>query len=309
MMQVQRRSVSRDRRSSAFPFLVVLVAMIAGLAACTETNVDADGRPLRLRFADSGIEGMEELALRYGLMAEEFKRILGVEIQFFSLSGRGLATLALDGKDVDLALVGPSEYVAIRNRVAVEPVIGLERPRYFTVFVVPENHPARSLEDLKPDRLGRRAVIGFKDHGSTTGHVMPGYMLIEAGLNLDRDVRISFLGGTRVEAMLTGDIDVLAAGIRDYDELVRRAGEGRFRILAQSPPMPKDLLVIRPGFDPRFVEELRQSLLEHGDSILEAMLEPGRSPRYVGSSIVPVQDEDYQIVRDAYRALGLPVSE
>lgn len=285
--------------------LIVMAAVLSvgGIAipGCSEATVDETGRPLRLRFADSGIEGLEELSQRYAALATEIQRITGVRIEFFSLSNRGLASIALEMGDVDLVLAGPSEYVAIRRRVAVEPLVGLERPRYLTVFVVPQDHPAQTLADL------RGLTIGMKDHGSTTGHVIPGYMLVQAGLNLDTDVRLQFLGGTRVAAMLGGDIQVLAAGIRDYDELVRRAGEGRFRILAQSPPMPKDLIVIRPGFPAEFVEELRQAFLDNQETILQAMMADGRSNRYIDSRIVPVVDSEYDIVRDAYRAVRLPL--
>lgn len=283
--------------------VMATVLSVGGIAVpgCSEAAVDETGRPLRLRFADSGIEGLEELSQRYAALAAEIQRITGVRIEFFSLSNRGLASIALEMGDVDLVLAGPSEYVAIRRRVDVEPLVGLERPRYLTVFVVPQDHPAQTLADL------RGLAIGMKDHGSTTGHVIPGYMLVQAGLNLDTDVRLQFLGGTRVAAMLSGDIQVLAAGIRDYDELVRRAGEGRFRILAQSPPMPKDLIVIRPGFPAEFVEELRQAFLDNQETILQAMMADGRSNRYVDSRIVPVVDSEYDIVRDAYRALRLPL--
>ncbi|QTF93405.1 MAG: PhnD/SsuA/transferrin family substrate-binding protein [Halomonas sp. BM-2019] len=63
------------------------------------------------------------------------------------------------------------------------------RPEYYSVFIAPTDSDIETLEDLK----GKH--VAMKGHSSTTGHIMPSYMLHQAGLDIDRDLRISLQDG------------------------------------------------------------------------------------------------------------------
>lgn len=281
--------------------MAVVLAVVIGASGCGPSGGAVD-RPAVLRIADTGIEGMEELARAHGPFAEELARLTGREIAFFPVGDRTAAITALQFNQVDLVLAGPAEYLLMRGRLDVKPLAGVARPRYFTVFVVKTDHPARSLADL------RGARIALKDPGSTTGHLAPVVMLKRAGLDPDRDVSLRMLDGARIEALVNGDVDALASGVRDYDQLIARFGEGSYRIVAESEPMPPDLWVARAGLADEVVAELRQVLLERGDALLPLLLSGSNRERYRhGASFVAVRDEDYALLREAYALLGLRV--
>jgi phosphonate transport system substrate-binding protein len=281
------------------PLLMLLFA--AALSGCDSTtdSASSDSSPTTLRFADTGIEGLEEMRRAFGPFVEEMERLTGVKVEFFPVGSRTMAATALQFDQVDLVLAGPTEYIFIRARQDVTPVVGIDREKYYSVFIVPADSPAQSLADL------RGKVIGMKDVGSTSGHVMPSAMLIEAGLDPRRDVEIRMLGGTRIEALLNGDVDALADGVRIWDQIERRA-PGRFRIIAESPALPRDVLVARGGLPKEVVERLRASMIAEGETLMQAMLSPAQRDRYTGGRFVPVTDSDYDDLRRTHEALGLP---
>ncbi len=282
--------------------LLLPPAILAGLmTACSQPMADvAEGRPAVLRLADTGIEGMEELNRSFGPFTREMERLMGIGMEFFPVSDRTAAVTALQFKQVDLVLTGPSEYLAMRKRFDVKPVVGVARPRYHTVFVVKADSPIQTLQDL------RGKSIALKDPGSTTGHIMPVVMLKRAGLDPDRDVTLRMLDGTRIEALVNDDVDALGSGVRDYDRLVARFGEGHYRIIAESPPMPPDLIVARPGLSADVVGELTSKIMADGDHLIRLLLSGTNRDRYeVGAAFRTVEDADFDIVREGYDLLGL----
>lgn len=295
------------KAAAAMAFLVrplsLLGALVLGLgmAGCAPRGDDAaEGLPSSLRLADTGIDGLEELTRAFGPFAAELERLTGLPVTFFPVSDRTAAVTALQFNQVDLVLAGPSEYIIMRQRLAVQPVVGIERPRYFTAFIVKADSPAQTLADLR----GRR--IALKDPGSTTGHIIPVVMLRRAGLDPDRDVSLRMLDGARIEALVNGDVDALGSGVRDYDQLIARFGEGSYRILAESPPMPPDLILARRGLPADFVASLSATLLGDGVGLMELLMAGTHRERHrTGARFIPVTDADFDLVREGYALLGL----
>lgn len=285
---------------TAFLVPVALAALLLG--GCERPSAAPPaGQPTILRLADTGIEGMEDLSRAYGPFVAELEKLAGVRFVFFPVSNRNAAVTALQFNQVDLVLAGPSEYVSMKARLPVRPVVGIRRPQYHTAFVVKTDSPVRTLADLR----GKR--IAMKDPGSTTGHIMPIWMLRQAGLDADRDVHVLLLDGARLEALANGDVDALGSGIRDYDQLVKRHGEGAYRIIAESPPVPDDLFLAGSTLSDEFVAELRSLMLAHGDTLMKAILGSSRRDRYEGARFAETNDEDYEPIREGFRLIGLPL--
>lgn len=269
------------------------------LAVPAHATEGRDVCPATLRYADTGVEGLEELRRSFGPFVEVMENITGLEVEFFPVGNRTAAVTALEFNQVDVVMTGPSEYVAIQSRIAdVKPIVSFARPAYASIFIVPEDSEYQELADL------RGARISMKDVGSTTGHIIPAYMLVEAGLDIDRDVTILNLGGTLFQALISGDVQATATGVRDWDSFTEMAGDG-YRILAQSEQMPDDLILAGPQVSAECVDFLRGAMMEHGQELIEATLAPEGRDRYQGAELVAVDDSSYDVVRNAYAALGL----
>lgn len=256
--------------------------------------------PEKIRFADTGVEGMEELQREFGPFKDALEEVLDIEVEFFAVTDRIIGATALEYDQVDMLLAGPSEYAQIRAVVpGAEPIIGIERSEYSAAIIVHEDSDYHTLEDIKG------TSIAMKDAGSTSGHIGPSQILIEAGFDLDRDVDIKLLDGARIEAFKNHEVDVLATGIKDYHQIVEEDGEGKYRLLVEGPPLPNDVFVVGPNLPADFVEAVQEAILENQQKIIESITITGENDKYIEARFVEAKDSDYDSMREAYRVLGL----
>lgn len=284
---------------------VLVLGLVFFLVACgsdneTEAQNDEEGLET-IRFVDTGAEGMEELSREFGPFKDALAEATGKEIEFFSISNRTAATTAMEFGQVDLVLTGPGEYVTIKDAIDVKGVVGITRPGYRSVIAVPASSDIQSIDDLK----GKS--IAMKDIGSTSGHVAPAGMLLDAGIDPDNDVEILMLGETFVEAFKAGETDAIAFSLARYNELVEEWGEENVRVLAESEDLPNDLFVASEEFSEEQVEELRQQMMDNQDKLLESMLVTGEHDHYTESEFVTVDDKQYDDLRKIYEELGIEV--
>ncbi|WP_295890839.1 phosphate/phosphite/phosphonate ABC transporter substrate-binding protein [uncultured Vibrio sp.] len=272
-----------------------LSALTLSLAA---SSVFASVCPDTLRFADTGIEGSEELQLTYNEFVSEVESRLGVNVEFFPVGNRTTAINALKFNQVDIVLAGPSEYVLMTEHVeGIKPISAVVRPEYYSVFIAPTDSGIDSLEDLK----GKH--VAMKDHGSTTGHIMPMYMLHKEGIDLDRDLNISLLDGARMQALASGEVDAVGTGVRDFAPFVEQQGEGKYKIVARSQSMPGDPLIAGPHITQQCSDFIQEKFMADPDGLLQSILAPGKRKKYVGAEMIIVNDAAYDMVRESYSLL------
>lgn len=268
-----------------------------------DDGIDRSDWPSEIRFAVTGIEGMEELQRNHEPFRQLLEELMGVDFEFFALSSRIVSATAMQFGQVDIILAGPSEYVQIKAETPdVEILAAMQREHYHTAFIVSIDSPLESLEDL------RGGTIGMGSVGSTSRHIGPSAMLIEEGFNLDTDFTILNLGTSgSIEALRNGDVDAIAGGIRDFWAMVAEDGEGVWRILVEGPQLPQDPFVASPNLPESFRAELSRVLLTYSDVLLAAMLsaEGDDVTKYQGATIVMVDDSYFEFLREAYRVLGL----
>ncbi|MCH8499456.1 MAG: PhnD/SsuA/transferrin family substrate-binding protein [Marinobacter sp.] len=278
-----------------------LIAITAAWSGVTYAG--ASECPSTLRFADTGIEGMEEMVRTYGQFQQQLTDILGIDVRFFPVSDRTATVNALQFSQVDMILAGPSEYAIMRARQNVKKMIGIERAHYGTAFVVHADSGIYSLEDLR----GKR--VALKDPGSTTGHIIPTLMMTQAGLNVDRDLRALLLDGARFEALINRDVHAMGSGVRDVDRLKQRDPNGQYRVIAESDTMPRDIFVARGGISDGCVAYVSERMMAHADELMDSILGPGERKKYIGSRFVnDLTEEEYDLITEAYALVGMPLN-
>ncbi|MFW6345033.1 MAG: phosphate/phosphite/phosphonate ABC transporter substrate-binding protein [Halomonas sp.] len=286
-----------------------LIALaVAGTAAVASSSALAaddltDVCPNPIRMADTGIEGMGTLEEAFGPFAETFEETTGLELEMFSLSNRTAAGNALQYDDVDLVFAGPSEFVLFEREADIEILFAIERPHYGSSFFVPADSEIESLEDLE----GRK--VALKDTGSTSGHIFPSQMLVEAGLDLDRDLEIVMAGDARIAALVNGDVDAMGGGNRDIEEIEAMDPEGDYRVIAKSDVLPGDPVIMRGSLPDECKTALRESLEENADALWEALIaterNEGKFLNRDSSMGFERTADDYEVIRRAYEAAGI----
>lgn len=280
--------------------------MAASMLAATtvQANGDLTGVcPNPIRMADTGIEGMGPLEDAFGPFAETFEEVTGLELEMFSLSNRTAAGNALQYDDVDLVFAGPSEFVLFERESDIEILFAIERPHYGSSFFVPASSDIESLEDLE----GKR--VALKDTGSTSGHIFPSQMLVDAGLDIQRDLEIIMAGDARIAALVNGDVDAMGGGNRDIEEIEAMDPEGEYRVIAKSDVLPGDPVIMRGSLPQDCKTALRDTLEENSDELWNALISTERNEdKFLNrdsSMGFGRTSDDYEVIREAYDAAGI----
>ena len=288
-----------------------MVALLAVVLGPQEAAALSDARPSTLRLADTGIEGAAELERAFAPFAERFTEITGVEMAFYPVSDRTAAAVALEFDSVDMVLAGPSEYAIIASRQPVEIVWGLKRAEYGTRFAMRADSAFESLEDLRGQSIALGSVA------STTNHITPAWMLVEAGPDLDADVDLVMAGDTRVQALVSGDVDALGGGHRDLELIPQLDPDFELRVIADSGTMPRDPFIARAGLGSDCVTAIRDVVRDHEDELFAAFVAPAddegfdeaqECSKYLGARFVyDIEDSEYDMVREAHALIGQPL--
>lgn len=285
-------------------FLLILV-LVLSLVACSpkkpETGGETEGKKLeKVKFAVTGIDGLEELEAEYGPFKDALAEVLGFEVEFYALTDNASAVTALKEKEVDFVLAGGSDYVMIKDSLdSVYALTAITRPGYIPVIITHKDSGIKSVKDINPEH-----IIGTRNVGSTSGHLMPLKLLIDAGLELDKDVKVSVIGNDNVESFLAREIDLLPLTLLNYQAL-RVSEEADYNIIIQGDPLPNDLLIAGGHLDSSYIEGIRKSILENSDKLIAALLSVEGNEKYAESVFIEARDSEYDELRDAYKTLGI----
>lgn len=287
-----------------FRKLLAIVA-VAWLSLVGATTLQAE----TLKLAITDLVGLEELQREFGPFKAELEKHTGYQIDFLPVTNRTAALEAMRFKKVDFVLAGPAEYVVMRKRAKADVVAGLYRPDYFSMIVVKADSPYFSLKGLKGKHIGMGSV------GSTSRHLGPMHVLSEAGINPLKDIKVTHTNvKVAWEALKKGDVDAVGFGRSDYESLLAKEAEkgglqrNAFRILARSPDLPNDLLMVGAHVPKKAVETMRTAISQHSDALIDAILRGAdHVKRYKGMRFLPqISDSDYDVVRAMYGTAGYP---
>ncbi|MBT6433462.1 MAG: phosphate/phosphite/phosphonate ABC transporter substrate-binding protein [Deltaproteobacteria bacterium] len=149
------------------------------------------------------------------------------------------------------------------GREQYEPLALIERAgkrSYTGITFVSRSSKIKSISDL------RGKNVGMVSPNSTSGGIYPRKMMLDAGLKPSRDVRIKWFGSHEKVAEAVKRRWVHAgACFDDCRDLVwtRTAEKHRAtRILAYTPPIPGEMIMVRKNLPPAIKAALKKSLLQ-----------------------------------------------
>lgn len=210
---------------------------------------------------------------------------------------------AIGNDAVDIAYMGPLQYLQLRDRYGERPLLARQQiganPVFHGKIFVRADSPVRSLSELQGKRFG------FGEPHSTMSHLVPRYMLWQAGVTVDKLASHKFVGDHINVALgvLAGDFD---AGAAKEDVFYTYESRG-LRAIATSPPISDHLLVASRKLPEALVRQLREVMLNmHQDAQGKAAL--AAMTKGV-TALVPAQDRDYDALRQVAKKmqeLGVP---
>jgi phosphonate transport system substrate-binding protein len=276
----------------AYAFIAAAAAFATPAAQAQET----------IRFAVTDVDGLETLQREFGPFKAAFEKLSGLKMQFFAVSGRTAAVEAMAADQIDFVLTGPAEYVVFKARTGAVPVVGWQRPDYFSQVAVLANGPIKTVADLK----GK--TISFGEIGSTSQHLGPAQALADFGLKYNVDYKPIFVKrNVAAEAVKRGDIAAIGLNLGHLNSIRKSDPKTGFAVVARGRDLPNDVMIASPKVKPEVLAKVRKTFLDNGQELMKAVVsETDDNKKFAGGVFLPeIKDSDYDYVRSIYQTIGI----
>ncbi|MBC1235819.1 phosphate/phosphite/phosphonate ABC transporter substrate-binding protein [Nostoc sp. 2RC] len=289
------------RRNLLWYSLLFAAGCTTGINSTNNNSEQLPGTtPKNLKFAVTDISGIENLQRDFGSFKTTLEEILGLKIEFFPVENPIAAAPALLSREVDIVFAGPSEYLILNARAKAIPIIAIERINYHSIIVVTANSQIKLLSQLKGKTIAMRKI------GSTSGHIAPTKLLIDAGLNPQTDFKTVMLDDQGVQALKKGEVDAWATASDRYKNILESEGlsEKDFSIIFTSKLLPNDVFVASNQLPSSFIEDMRSRMINNQDKLIQSLLTAKANQKYKGSKLITANDSDYNMIREVYQKIG-----
>ncbi|MDJ0695401.1 phosphonate ABC transporter substrate-binding protein [Mastigocoleus sp. MO_188.B34] len=293
--------------------LTALLILLPVLGACNQTSSkntkDSDNPSFsgeskkEIVMGLIPIENNEETIEKFEPMRVYLEKRLERPVKVFTATDYAGVIEAMKRDKVDIAWFGPLSYVLAEKEADAEAfAVGVRKSTglstYKSIFVVPGNSEVKSIQDLK----GKN--VAFVDPASTSGSLVPTYLVKKATGKMPQEFfgNLSYAGGHDAAELAVKNKTVDAAADNDitYNRMLKRGliSKETNRILLESEPLPGLPLTYRRELDESLKAKIRDSILNaHKDIKVSGY---GELERYD-----PVDPQDYQLIRDMVKELGL----
>ncbi len=284
-------SASRTLKSLA----TVAFAAIAGLVSA---------QPVTLKISAIPDESPTELLRKFKPLGAYLEKRLNAKVEFIPVTDYAAAVEALVGKKVDMVWYGGFTYVQarIRSNNGVIPLVQREEDEKFrSVFITRTDSGINGLTDLK----GKTFTFGSPS--STSGHLMPRSFLMQAKIDVDRDLRqIAFSGAhdATIAAVSGGKVQAGALNISVWEKFVseKKVDTTQVKVFYTTPPYYDYNWTVRADLDPKLRDGISKAFLDLSPNTPEGkeILDLQRATRFV-----PTKPENYASIEAAARTAGL----
>jgi len=278
----------------------ILAIGAVGLFCVAAATASAQGT---LKVSAIPDEAPTELQRKFVPLGKYLERQTGMKVEFIPVTDYAAVVESLATGRIDMAWLGGFTFVQASKRTngAAIPIVQREEDTRFTSKFVTSNPQIKTLADLK----GK--TFAFGSPASTSGHLMPRYFLIQAGIEPDRDFKnVAFSGAhdATVAFVQSGKVDAGVLNASVYDKLVeqKKIDPDKVRVFAVTPPYYDYNWTVRGGMDPALVKKLTEAFLKLDPKNPEhaQILELQRATKFV-----PTRPENYAGIESAARSAGL----
>lgn len=276
------------------------IAVAAALAAGASPQVHAQQV---FRVTAIPDEAPTELQRKFKPLGEYLASRIGMKVEFVPVTDYAASVEALVNKKVDMVWFGGFTFVQakIRSKDGVVPIVQREEDeRFKSVFITQANSGIDKLEGLK----GK--TFSFGSPSSTSGHLMPRSFLLQAGIDPDKDMRVSFSGAHDATALAVagGKVQAGALNISVWEKMLaeKRVDPTAVRVFYTTPGYFDYNWTVRKDMDPALRQKLIDAFLalDPKDPQAKAILDLQRASRFI-----PTREENYAAIEAAARNAGL----
>ncbi len=232
-----------------------------------------------------------ELVERFTPLAEYLEEKIGRPVEVIISKDYAYHIDLIGNDELDIAYMGPASYVKLVEKYGKKPLLArLEvggLPMFQGVIITRKDCACKSLSDLAG------MSFAFGDPDSTMSHLVPRYMLIEAGIGLDKLGGYEFLKSHHNVALgvLMGQFQAGAV----KEEVFYEYKERGLKALAWTPEISEHVFVTSNKLSARTIEALREAMLDlKNEPVGKAVMS---SLKQDVTALVPASDSDYENLR------------
>lgn len=273
------------------------------VAAIAATDLFAQESLTQLRVSAIPDENPQELMRIYTPFAEYLAKEVGIPVKFTPVVDYAATVEGLAANRLDLVWYGgfTSVQAARRAEGATRIAMRKEDAEFKSEFITGKDSGIKSLKDLK----GK--TFSFGSVSSTSGHLMPRYFLLQAGIKPEKDfAKFSFSGAHDATAawVEAGKVDAGALNFLVWEKLVKtkKVDTNKVRVFWTTPPYVDYVWVVRGGIDKNLVDRIRQAFLklDYKNPQHKKLLDLHRTKGYI-----PAKDSQWKGIEEAAVAAGL----
>ena len=249
-------------------------------------------------------EAATEQVRKFTPLANYLEKQLGMKVEFTPVNDYPAAVEALVNKKVDLVWFGGFTYVQARLRSGgkIVPLAQREEDTKFqSVFIAKTDSGIKSLADMK----GKQ--VSFGSQSSTSGHAMPRGVLVQAGINPEKDFRrIAYSGAhdATIASVVSGKVDAAALDITVWRKFVseNRVDTKAVDVFYTTPPYFNYNWSVHADMPKATQDKVKAALLALSDKdpAQAEILKLNRATRYIATT-----PENYKGLESAARSAGL----
>ena len=241
-------------------FSFLFVFSIVGCSAKTETKKEE--KVIKMGFVP--LKNSEKLVEDLKPISDYLSERLGVKVEAFTASNYIGVVEGIGSGSVDFGIIPPFSALLAQKQSNAKPILTSKgktgKPGYTAELYVRKDSGIKNLQDVK----GKK--VAFVDPSSSSGYIYPGAMLVEAGLNLEKDISYQFSGGhdKSLQLLLNKDVDVIATfdGVEDRYAKDFPQAKTDIQKLATSDMIPGIMVTVSSKMDKDLQEKLKQALLD-----------------------------------------------
>jgi phosphonate transport system substrate-binding protein len=256
-------------------------------------------------------EDTTQLLPIYGRIGKLIADRLGCEVVAQTGTNYTAVIEAMRAHRVDIATFGAFSYVlahAVANAEAVATFAAADGTpgTYFATITTWPGSGLTTLQDV------RGKAFAFSDPASTSGHLIPSYGLVKAGIDPEKDITPFYTGShtasfeaLRNHKVPVGELNSVAIAGAELAGFYKPAD---YVTLWKSAPIPNGPFAVRGDLPPGFKARLTQILRS-----LDLSSMPEKDMKFLGRkdshALAAVDDHSYDSIRDVVSVLHLDLSK
>jgi len=278
-------------------FQAALVTMLAAVSGAAQAQQNV------LKVSAIPDEAPTELQRKFEPLGKYLEKQIGMKVEFIPVTDYAAVVESLASRRLDMAWLGGFTFVQtkLRTNGTAIPIVQRQEDATFISRFITAQPDIKSLADLK----GK--TFAFGSPSSTSGHLMPRYFLLQAGIDPEKDFKsIAFSGAHDATAafVASGKVDAGVLNASVWDKLVeeKKIDPAKVRVFATTPPYFDYNWTVRGDLDPALVKKLTDAFLALDPSNPEQkeILALQRATKFI-----PTKASNYDGIEKAARSAGL----